>query len=166
MDNNQKATINPEIRQTEFKAGLGKALRHGGQSDFALLLSMMQQDLTQRLKLEEEGNQQQPVGLIPIEKFNFYPKVPLKTEAEHFIKQQQFADAVKRNDLPSAKLLAYMHPTPLSMHNDVKRIPDDVTANCDVFTQMKIKSLQGENIKVDETLLYDTIKEVREKGLD
>lgn len=165
MDTNQKTTVNSEIRQTEFKAGLGKALRHGSQSEFALLLSMMQQDLTQRLKLEGE-TEDKPLGLIPIEKFNFYPQVPLKTEQQHYIRQQQFATAVQRNDLPSAKLLAYMHPTPLSLYNDVKRIPDNVTSNCDLFTQMKIKGLQGENIQVDETLLYDTVKEVREKGLD
>ncbi|BDX06759.1 VC2046/SO_2500 family protein [Planctobacterium marinum] len=165
MESQAKATINPEIRQTEFKAGLGKALRYGTQSEFALLLSMMQQDLTQRLKLEGE-DEQQSVGLIPIEKFNFYPAVPLKTENTHYVRQQQFAEAIHRNDLPSAKLLAYMHPTPLSLHNDVKRIPDDVTANCDVFTQMKIKNLQGEDIKVDETLLYDVIADVKQKGLD
>ncbi|MCC2604230.1 VC2046/SO_2500 family protein [Planctobacterium marinum] len=165
MDNNQKTTVNPEIRQTEFKTGLGRALRHGSQSDFALLLSMMQQDITQRLKVEGE-TEDKPVGLIPIEKFNFYPEVPLKTEKQHYLWQQEFAGAIQRNDLPSAKLLAYMHPTPLSLYNDVKRIPDDVTSNCDMFTQLKIKGLQSENIQVDETLLYDTVREVREKGLD
>ena len=155
-----------DIRQVEFKAGLGKALRHSGQSEFALMLAMMQQDVTQRLKLADDGDDNKPVGLLPIEDFNFYPEVPLKTEAQHFSRQEQFAQAVHHNDLASAKLLAYMHPTPLSMHNDVKRVGDDVTANCDFFTQMKIKEIQSEDIPVDETLLYESITEIREKGLD
>lgn len=165
-DLNQQTSAIPEIRKAEFSAGLGKALRHNGQSEFALLLSMMQQDLTQRLKLEEDEGGDKPIGLIPIEKFNFYPKVPLKTETHHFIRQEQFASAVQQNDLTNARLLAYMHPTPLSMHNDVKRVGDDVAANCDVFTQMKIRKQQGESIPVDPTLLYDAITEVRELGLD
>lgn len=166
MNSQQQATTINDIRQVEFKAGLGRALRHSGQSDFALMLAMMQQDVTQRLKLEEGGDENKPIGLMPIESFNFYPEVPLKTEVHHFAQQEKFAIAVSQNDLASAKLLAYMHPTPLSMHNDVKRVEDDVVANCDLFTQMKIKQIQTEDIAVDETLLYESITEVREKGLD
>lgn len=166
MNSQQQATAVNDIRQVEFKAGLGKALRHSGQSDFALMLAMMQQDVTQRLKLADDGDDNKPIGLLPIESFNFYPEVPLKTEAQHFIQQERFAVAVQQNDLASAKLLAYMHPTPLSLHNDVKRVDDDVAANCDLFTQMKIKQMQDEDIPVDETLLYESITEVREKGLD
>jgi hypothetical protein len=166
VSNSQQTSSVQDIRQVEFKAGLGKALRHSGQSDFALMLAMMQQDITQRLKLADDGDDDKPVGLLPIESFNFYPEIPLKTEAQHFVEQEQFARAVHQNDLASAKLMAYMHPTPLSIHNDVKRIDDNVAANCDMFTQMKIKKIQSEDIPVDETLLYESIKEVREKGLD
>lgn len=166
MSTNQQSTSIQDIRQAEFKAGLGKALRHGGQSDFALMLAMMQQDITQRLKLAEDDDDNKPIGLLPIESFNFYPDVPLKTETQHFAIQERFAQAVHQNDLASAKLLAYMHPTPLSMHNDVKRVDDDVTANCDLFTQMKIRDIQTEDIPIDETLLYESIAEIREKGLD
>lgn len=161
----QSSTVR-DIRQVEFKAGLGKALRHSGQSEFALMLAMMQQDVTQRLKLAKGDDDNKPLGLLAIENFNFYPEVPLKTESQHYTRQEQFAKAVHQNDLASAKLLAYMHPTPLSMHNDVKRVEDHVAANCDLFTQMKIKEMQTEDIAVDETLLYESITEIREKGLD
>ena len=166
MGTQQQISGVQDIRQVEFKAGLGKALRQSGQSEFALILAMMQQDVTQRLKLADNGGDNDPLGLSAIEGFNFYPKVPLKTEAHHFSRQQQFSQAVHQNDFASAKLLAYMHPTPLSMHNDVRRVGDNVTANCDLFTQMKIKEIHSEDVPIDETLLYESITEIRKKGLD
>jgi len=75
------------------------------------------------------------------------------------------AKAVEQNDIARMKLLAYMRPTPLSLYNDAKRVDDDVVANCDLFTQSKLKQVQQPDITVDPTMMYDAVKKVRDLGL-
>ncbi len=157
---------NLDIRKAEFRSDVASALRQGGQPDFALLLAMMQQDITQRLQLQEEEEEKKPVGLIPIEQFNFYPEVPLSAEAQHYDAQNVFANAISHNDLHTAHLWACMHPTPLSIYNDVKRLPDEVIANCDVHTQVKLKTEKQEVVPVEPEKMYEHITQVREMGLD
>lgn len=156
---------NLNIRKAEFNSEVSSTLRKSGQVDFALLLAMMQQDVTQRLALQESEQEQAPVGLLPIEQFNFYPEVPLSAKPEHYKIQSEFANSVNRNDLKTAHLLACMHPTPLSLHNDAKKIPDEVIANCEVHTQMRMMQAKTESIDVDETMLYEQIKQTQEMGL-
>ncbi|MBE1298916.1 MAG: hypothetical protein GJ680_03260 [Alteromonadaceae bacterium] len=159
------AVNNLSIRKAEFNSDVSSTLRKGGQVDFALLLAMMQQDVTQRLALKEAEEEQAPVGLIPIEQFNFYPEVPLSAKPEHYKIQSEFANAVNKNDLKTAHLLACMHPTPLSLNNDAKKIPDEVIANCEVHTQLRMMKAISETVDVDETMLYEQIKQTQEMGL-
>lgn len=158
------------LRRAEFDGALAKTLEKKGQGEFALLLAMLQQDVTAQLQFTdspEEGI----VGHLPIEKFNFYPQVPLSTEEKHYTQQTAFAQAVHREEVTTAFLLGCMFPSPLSLHNDAKRIDDNTLANCDVFTQARVRAKQAaqlsesaeqndihaDNLEVDNTLLHDVI---------
>lgn len=153
------------LKRAEFSGALAQTLVHKGQGDFALLLSMLVQDVTQQLQFSEQP-EEGIKGNIPIEQFNYYPEIPLSTETKHYAQQQAFADAVHREDIKTASLLGCMFPSPLSLHNDPKRVDDNVMANCDIYTQSRMQvakageagdTAKNEDIEVDPTLLYDTI---------
>ena len=53
-----------------------------------------------------------------------------------------------------------MHPQPLSLYNDPKRLEDEVVANCDMHAQHRLQDLNTVDIAVDETGLYDILQEM------
>lgn len=151
-----------KLQRAEFSGSVAKSLTQGGRGEFALLLAMLQQDVSRQLVLADEPDKPL-VGHIPIEQFNFYPKVPLKTEPNHYLQQAAFAQAIHRQDVTTASLLGCMFPSPLSLHNDAKRIDDTVKTNCDIYAQYRIQKCEdgetdrSDSVEVDPTMLYDTI---------
>ncbi|XOV78303.1 MAG: VC2046/SO_2500 family protein [Aestuariibacter sp.] len=150
-----------KLKRAEFSGTLAKTLVQKGQGEFALLLAMLEQDVTQHLQFADEPDAEL-VGHVPIEKFNFYPEIPLSTEQKHYTQQQAFADAIHREDVTTACLLGCMFPSPLSLHNDAKRVEDSVLANCDIYTQSRLQSKPSsedtDSIEVDPKMLFDTIE--------
>lgn len=149
----------------EFCGSLNRASSQGAK--FALLLSMLQQNYLERPSVARPNNARQDDSppTDDIAGLSLYPKVPLSAR----IQDWQYADtasAIMHNDgIKSAHLWLAMHPQPLSLHNDVCVIDEDVLANCDIHTQQRHKNdveLEQE-IEVDETGLYDLLQQI---GLD
>lgn len=147
---------------SEFKGSFAKALSGNGKQDFELLLAMLQQDITDRLRITSNEEPPKDTRELELESINFYPEIPLSIEEKHWKQQHSITQAAAELDFSNVRLMQYMFPTPLALQNDPARIPDDVLANCDIFCQQRMAGEQTEEINVDETLLYDVIKNVRD----
>lgn len=165
MHSESNAFVVTDIRQTEFSAGPGRALRHGGHSEFALLMSMLHRDATDSVQFTEEQPELKDSREAILEAIDFYPVTSLKTENHHFSIEHARAQALQRGDIAALKFQLHSHPTPLSLYNDHKHLPEEVVSNCDMYAQLRLQNQHKNNIEVDPTMLYDTVSEVHEMGL-
>ncbi|MCY7294141.1 VC2046/SO_2500 family protein [Alteromonas sp. a30] len=153
-DNQVQALI-----ESEFKGALSRTLSQQGKQDFALLLAMLQQDITNKLRLTDT----QPVAvkdtrereLAFIE--NAYPETPLSAEDIHWKQQAKVTQAMANADFANVRLLQQMYPPPLALQNDPAFIAEEVVANCDVFCQQRMIENKSHEKEVDPTLIYDVI---------
>lgn len=125
---------------------------------FQLMLAMLEQDVLARSKIEKSVKDS-GVENPSLKYLNHYPVIPLSTDERDWVllsQSKQITDA-NPND---GKLWQTMHPHPLSIYNDVKRIPDDILYNCDLYTQKRIRAMASEEFAVDETGLFDILEKV------
>lgn len=137
----------------EWSGQINRALGQG--RAFALLLSMLESDVLERPKIVSSDEE------------NTVPDTNLKSDYRR--PALRAADIDWHNALPNSqhfahhpsdgKLFQTMHPQPLSIFNDAKRIDDEVLANCDYYTQNRLKSLSEKQIDADATQLYDILEQ-------
>jgi hypothetical protein len=155
-----QASAKPAPHDLEFSGLLNRASSQGAK--FALLLSMLQQNYLERPAV---ALVQQQITADDVAGLSHYPEVPLSTQSRDW-RQGDIASSILHSDgIKSAQLWLAMHPQPLSLHNDVSRIDEDVLANCDIYTQQRQSNgaeLEQE-IEVDETGIYDLLQHI---GLD
>lgn len=137
----------------------GQINRNAGQgATFQLMMAMLEQDILARSKIEKTVIQFDTDNSSLVN-LNHYPVIPLSTNEREWVllsQSKQITDA-NPND---GKLWQAMHPHPLSIYNDVKRIPDDILYNCDLYTQRRVRSIESEEFAVDETSLLDILEKV------
>ncbi len=150
---------------SEFKGAISKALSSQGKHEFALLLAMLQQDITKTLKISSEEEVEKDSRDLELESINFYPKTPLVAEEKHWLQQQHVTQAAASLDFATIRLMQSMFPTPLALQNDPAHIPEDVLANCDVFCQKRMAGEKMEELPEDGTLLYDVVSHARENPI-
>ncbi len=149
--------------ESEFKGALSKTLAKQGKADFALLLAMLQQDITNKLRLTdtqpdaEVDTRQQELAMLG----RTYPEIPLSVEKQHWYQQTHVTQAIAMGDLANARLMQQMHPPPLSLQNDPAFISEEIVANCDVFCQERMLENKSHEKEVDPTLLYDVVQQVQ-----
>ena len=148
--------------EAEFKGAFSKSLSSKGAEDFAFLLAMLHQDVSNRLNLVSTEETPQDTREVELASIDFYPKTPLETEAKHWQQQQFVTSAIAQNDLASARLMNCMFPPPLSIKNDPQHIPDDVLANSDIFCQQRMQGEMVPDIPVNEAMLADIIPKATE----
>ena len=159
MSNNQIQTL----IESEFKGALSRTLSKQGKQDFALLLAMLQQDITNKLKLiapepsKLKDTRERELALIE----NAYPVVPLSAESIHWKQQEKVTQAMANHDFANVRLLQQMYPPPLALQNDPAFISEDVVANCDVFCQQRMLENKSHEKEVDPTLIYDVITQAK-----
>lgn len=147
--------------ESEFKGALSKTLAKQGKEDFSLLLAMLQQDITNKLKL----TQSEPDAEIDTRKQELamlgrtYPETPLSAEKQHWINQVHITQAMATGDLANARLMQQMHPPPLALQNDPAFISEEIVANCDIFCQERMLENKSHEKEVDPTLLYDIVSQ-------
>jgi hypothetical protein len=146
----------------EFTGEINQATGQGAK--FALLLAMLEQDLLQRPKLlARETNDEESAASKSISALSHYPPIPLKAEAWHWQQAKFASDTIHQADIKRANLWLAMHPQPLSLYNDPKRLDDEVVANCDIHAQQRLQDSNTTDIVVDETILYDTLQGMEAK---
>jgi hypothetical protein len=137
----------------------GQINRNAGQgATFQLMMAMLEQDVLARSKIEKKAIQTDSKD-SSLDNLNHYPAIPLSTNEREWVllgQSKQITDS-NPND---GKLWQAMHPHPLSIYNDVKRIPDDILYNCDLYTQRRVRSIASEAFAIDETGLLDILEKV------
>lgn len=155
-----QASAKPAQHDLEFSGSLNRASSQG--ANFALLLSMLQQNYLERpaVALEEQQNTADDIAGL-----SHYPKVPLSAQSRDWYQADIAATILHSDGSKGAHLWLAMHPQPLSLHNDATLIDEDVLANCDIYTQQRHNSeIEVEQeIEVDETGIYDLLQHI---GLD
>lgn len=139
----------------------GSVNRAAGQgAKFALLLSMLEQDVLGRPRIQVEEDTPPATQL---EGLSCYREPPLKAEPAD-IDNIVVTSKLLRSSGKDALLWQCMHPHPLSQHNDAKRLADEVIVNCDYYTQRRLapQPAPDKEVDVDETLLYDVLENLSE----
>ena len=137
----------------------GKLNQSAGQgAKFSLLMAMLAEDILSRPKFidDEETSQQ----ILQNEELSSpYPVTLLSAQTTSWLKMDTNTRLFSQN-LADAQLWRTMHPEPLSLFNDAKRLDDEVVANCNYQTQLKLsaKEIPPTEIEVDETGLYDVLQ--------
>ncbi len=121
---------------------------------FALYLAMHSQPGAQALTFSSESV---PVKAFDVTKINHYRRAPFSVSERSVNCLNETKKLINQNDLAGALLWQTMHPDPLSVVNNPKKLPPDVKANCSYLTQRLLNQKSVDEIKVDETRLDDVI---------
>ena len=151
----QSTDTHSRVADREFNGELNRASAQGAK--FALLLAMLEQDYLHRPKLlaSETAEDTQADTLTNL---SYYPSTPLKADCQHWTQANFASENIVQETIKSAQLWLVMHPQPLSLYNDPKRLDDEVVANCDIHTQQRLKDTTNKDLQVDETELYDILQ--------
>lgn len=135
----------------------GQVNRATGQGRaFALLLAMLESDVLERPKV------------IPIEDENpvtdnaltsVYRRASLSAAAQDWTNAVENSQHFARNPADGL-LFQTMHPQPLSLFNDPKRIDDEVLANCDYYTQTRLATPAEKQVTEDNTQMFDVVEQL------
>jgi len=153
------------VKDLEFDSNLNRALSTQGNAKFSLLMSMLEQDYLQRLRLvEDKADAPVDSRQLLLESLDPSPTPALKAEAIHWRREQQAAEFIAQGDLANSKLWLCAFPSPLSLHNDKLRLSEEVVSNCGVAAQKRLmaedKSSTEKQVKVDEAGLYDVLQQL------
>ncbi|ALS98563.1 VC2046/SO_2500 family protein [Lacimicrobium alkaliphilum] len=142
----------------EYNGSLNKAASQGHGAAFALLLAMLQENQLDRPQLAERpADNEQKQAL-----FDKAPDIPLKPEPQHWEFEARHADYIHQQQLVSARLWHCLHPAPLSVFNDSKRLDDEIIENTSWYCREKLKGRNLQPLQVDETGLLDVIEKARD----
>jgi hypothetical protein len=160
-------TVNKASQDLEFGGSLNRASNQGAK--FALLLSMLQQDVLARPRV---GPANESVAQQTYDVQSDYPEAPLQAIAQDWPLADTTSQILHSDGIRSAQLWLAMHPQPLSLHNDAFHIDEDIFDNCDIHTQSRYaqnlaqsEEAMADNgsvneIKVDETGIFDLLEEI------
>lgn len=155
-----------ESSDIELSGDLNRAVGEGAK--FALMLAMLQPSLLERPALEKSESS---ASLSTGELFHTGYRSPGLKPSDADWQHLDNAKRVLHAEPQDALLYQVMHPQPLSLFDDAKRIDDMVAFNCDYYTQKRLKAADGNAEKakelrddnligLDETGLYDILQEL------
>lgn len=157
-----KQAVNQASLDLEFSGALNRASQQG--EKFALLLSMLQQDILARPRI---GSTNTETRCPEDEVISYYPESHLQALAQDWLWADTTTEILHGDGIRSAQLWLAMHPQPLSLHNDAFHIDDDIFENSDTYTQTRYANRYGKErsdlnneIKVDETGIFDLLEEI------
>ncbi|MCV2885255.1 VC2046/SO_2500 family protein [Aestuariibacter sp. AA17] len=152
----------PIINDVEYTGSLNRASTQG--ASFGLLLAMLQQNILERPHIEkavQSANQNEG----QFEHLKVYPTPALKADEKHFSDLHITSKLIHQN-IQDAMLFQTMRPHPLSQYDDASHINDEIIANCDMYTQRRLRNAPDHQvdseIQVDETKLYDVLESLSE----
>jgi hypothetical protein len=140
----------------ELNGTINRAASEGAK--FALILAMLEQDCTHRPHIEKHKDINQTPRVES--DLNYYRSSPLSANDTYWQTSQHTSQLIHGGQLLSAHLWLAMHPEPLSQYNKSDVIDEAVIANCSINTQTRLKQAEQNELKVDETVLYDILQEL------
>ena len=154
--NNIQADIKTlvDFPDPEFTGELNRSIGQGAK--FALMLAMLDGNMTERPYLEQDNPYPSMVG-SDIVAFSHYRNNPLNTSEQDIVNLTTTNNLLKSQPR-DALLWQAMHPEPLSLFNDAKRLADEVVYNCPYHCQLGLKAQKQSRIEQDPTKLYDILE--------
>ncbi len=131
-------------------------LATGEAAKFVLLLAMLQDSPLDRPQYHDTPDEALPDPLLN----NHYRNPPLSAETRDWENAEIESQLLHRNS-QDIFLWRALHPQPLSVYDDVKRVDDEVKANCSIFAQRRMQELSDNGIQVDATKMYDIVQQAR-----
>ncbi|WP_100657405.1 VC2046/SO_2500 family protein [Alteromonas flava] len=121
-------------RDPEYTGQVSRALHSG--HDFGFYLAQLNTQITERLRIQSDSldesahtNADKPP--------HYYRHSALQAKDEDFQAVAQSAQLLQRQNRADLLLWMCLHPDPLSLHNDSKRIDPEVIANCELHAQRR-----------------------------
>lgn len=143
-----------KIADAELSGEVNRSI--GQHAKFALMLAMLQPDVLARPHFEcttWDADNVIPEALAA----SAYPKTPLHTSTED-IEVLLATSSLMQSNPSDAMLWQTMHPEPLSLFNDAKRLADEVVYNASYHTQKQLQSPSASELETDATGLYDILE--------
>lgn len=139
----------------ELGSGLSRVCQRGGGAEFSLLLAMLAQDLLSRPRFERPAiaASNEEAGSLARA-----PKVPTYASQEDWEHEKQAAAYAHQHDFVSLHLWQCMHPLPLSQFDDIKRIPDEVLANCGWHAKQRLQQAAQPVLHPQATSLFEVLE--------
>lgn len=142
----------------EFNGSLNKAASQGSGATFALMLAMLQENQLDRPRLAEPPGETEEKQILP----DKAPDIPLMAEPQHWEFETRHANYINQQQLVSARLWHCLHPAPLSVFNDNKRLDDEIIENTSWYCREKLKGKSLQPLQVDATGILDVIEKARD----
>ena len=154
----EQAKLNMSIASTSSDGAL-----------FRLYLAMANQDTSQSLKIKEASQES-----FLSEPISFYRQANLRQSASDFVIQNEYSKSTQNRDFCNLRLLACIHPQPLSAHDDPMHIDEEVIENSALWARQRLIALNQTNNEqiadVDEieeapTMLCDILESLDQINL-
>ncbi|MCW8108501.1 VC2046/SO_2500 family protein [Alteromonas ponticola] len=136
----------------EWQGKLAEAVH--SKSLFSLYLAMHSQPGASPLSFHSNAKQAREFDVTSL---NHYRRAP-RASSEKAVKCLSHTNRLlQQGDTPGVLLWQSMHPDPLSVVDNPKKLPPDVKSNCSYLTQHLLQHEHSNQIEVDETLLGDIV---------
>jgi hypothetical protein len=159
------------VADAEINGAVNSAANIVGNSQFKLILATLEQDLLKRFRLAEnidDKNSGQHTEALT----SLYPEQRLSVTEETWVNTTKTKKYIEAEALESARLWQIMHPDPLSLYDDPKRLDEVVVANSSYHTQSNLNadsaSIEQQSqsneqdllLEQDPTMLYEILTEL------
>nr|WP_269468663.1 VC2046/SO_2500 family protein [Alteromonas sp. ASW11-130] len=122
---------------------------------FALYLAMHSQPGLSNVTFQSDSN---VVPQFDVTSLNHYRRAPQACSEKSVDRLNVTSNLMHENDISGVLLWQSMHPDPLSIVDNAKKLPPDVKSNCSYITQQLLAQKIHNAIEVDETRLDDIVK--------
>ncbi len=151
-----KATL---VNEIQLGSSVNQAVQHGRRSDFALMMSMFSNDLTQAVPVDTVA--EESVRDLRAE-FGVQDPQPLRSDEETFLRSAEQANQFHSAGLSSAKLSHYLKPDALAqMPEGTYDFPEEVYHNLSSHERAKLAGIQSSKIEMGS--LYSTMQTAQRK---
>lgn len=151
------ALFSRALPDLEYNGELNRATQQGAM--FALLLSMLEQNILFRPHIAPD---QEPELTAEIASLSHYRSIPLAANSSYWQEVEQTEHFIQGGDLQNAKLWLAMHPEPLSLFNDAKKIPSEVLENCALSVRQRATTTTMAELPQDPPGLYDILQDLNQ----
>ena len=142
------------VSDLEWSGKLNRALDQG--RAFALLLSMLESDVMERPKIVQDEVTPNSAADNLVSHYRNPPLVANESDWHH----AKINSALFSTNPSDGLLFQSLHPQPLSLCNDAKKLDQEVVLNCDYYTQIGLKTQLPKTIATDATHLYDVLQQL------
>ncbi|PKI18066.1 hypothetical protein CXF71_01005 [Colwellia sp. 12G3] len=138
------------LHELQLGEQLNESVVQARRADFSLMLAMLTEDVREQsqflLPQVEEAMVADVTNTALRKQFNLPEKAPLALSTPDDVKQFNQVQSIVDNDLATIHLTNAMMPKPLAFRDDKKHIESQVLQNTSLFTQLKYKQAQENQV--------------------